>query len=155
MTWTWSWSTSLVALATATDGVFWSSTMSAWTGWPLMPPAALVASTQSWKTVFASAVEPAPAPVKEPMAPTTNGVPLALLLALLLALALAGVPAAVLAGALVELDDEDEQPAAVSAARASAVTATPVDLRPARLRPVSLRVILPRFCPGTRPVQGG
>jgi hypothetical protein len=68
------------------------------------------------------------------MAPTANGVPLALPLAPLLALA--AEPAAVLAGRLLGLDDEDEQPAAVSAARARAPTATPVDLRPARLRPV-------------------
>jgi hypothetical protein len=84
------------------------------------------------------------------MAPTAIGVPLALLLAP--AAALAGVLAdelgAVLAGALLELDDEDEQPAAVSAARASAVTATPVDRRPRRLRPVSLRVIFASFLPG-------
>jgi hypothetical protein len=67
------------------------------------------------------------------MAPTTNGVPLAALpLAALLALA----PVLALAGALLEFDDEDEQPAAVSAARARAPTATPVDLRPTRLRPV-------------------
>jgi hypothetical protein len=69
------------------------------------------------------------------MAPTANGVPLALL-PLAALLALDGAPAAVLAGALLELDDEDEQPAAVSAARARAPTATPVDLRPTRLRPV-------------------
>jgi hypothetical protein len=70
------------------------------------------------------------------MAPTTNGVPLAPLLALAPVLALADAPAAALAGGLLELDDEDEQPAAVSAAMARAPTATPVDLRPARLRPV-------------------
>ncbi|MCW2892567.1 MAG: hypothetical protein JWO75_2056, partial [Actinomycetia bacterium] len=51
-------------------------------------------------------------------------------------LALADAPAAALAGGLLELDDEDEQPAAVSAATARAPTATPADLRPARLRPV-------------------
>src|ERR1700727_1211756 len=123
MTLTWSCWTSLVALATAIDGVFWSSTMVAWTGWPLMPPAALVASTQSWKTVFASAVEPAPAPVKLPKAPTAIGVPLALLLAPVDALAAA--LAAVLAGALLELDDEDEQPAGGSAARGRAGAAPP------------------------------
>src|SRR6202020_1363958 len=150
MTLTWSCWTSLVALATAIDGVFWSSTMVAWTGWPLMPPAALVASTQSWKTVFASAVEPAPAPVKLPMAPTAIGVPLALLalpaaLGLLAALALAGALADVLAGALAELDDEDEQPTAVSAARARTAAAAPVDLRPACLRPGLLRVIFASF----------
>jgi hypothetical protein len=64
------------------------------------------------------------------MAPTANGVPLAPLLAL------ACEPAAVLADGLLELDDEDEQPAAVSAARARAPTVMPVNLRPARLRPV-------------------
>jgi hypothetical protein len=84
------------------------------------------------------------------MAPTAIGVPVALLLAPVAVLAgvLAAAPVAVLAGALLELDDEDEQPAAVSAARASAVTATPVDLRPSRLRPVSLRVIFASFLPG-------
>jgi hypothetical protein len=85
--------------------------------------------------------------VKVPIAPTTNGVPLALLLAAALVLVLAAALVAVLAGVLVELDDEDEQPAAVSAATASAVTATPVDLRPARPRPVSPLVIFASFLP--------
>jgi hypothetical protein len=72
-----------------------------------------------------------------------SGVPLALLLAL--APAAAGlVPAALeagLAGVLLELEDaEEEQPAAVSAARARAVSPTPADL-PTCLRPVELRVI--------------
>jgi hypothetical protein len=62
-------------------------------------------------------------------------VPAALLLAAAL-LALADALVAVLAGVLLELDDEDEQPAAARAARASAPTATPVDLRPTCLRPV-------------------
>jgi hypothetical protein len=65
------------------------------------------------------------------MAPTTSGAPPALAPPL----ALAGEPAAALAGEPLELDDADEQPAAVSAAKARAPTATPVDLRPARLRP--------------------
>jgi hypothetical protein len=115
----------------------------------LMPPAALVALTQSWKTVLASAVEPEATPVKVPMAPTMKGVPLAALVALAPPVALAGALAAVLAGALagalLELDDEDEQPAAVSAAIASTAAAAPVDLCPARLRPVSLRVIFASF----------
>jgi hypothetical protein len=93
--------------------------------------------------------------VKVPIAPTTNGVPLAPLLAAALLLALADALVAVLAGVLVELDDEDEQPAAVSAARASAVTATPVDLRPICLRPVSLRVILASFLPRYQAGPGG
>jgi hypothetical protein len=76
-----------------------------------------------------------------------------LLLAAALVLGLALV--AVLAGVLVELDDEDEQPAAVSAARARAVTAMPVDLRPTRLRPVSLRVILASFLPRYQAGPGG
>jgi hypothetical protein len=67
-----------------------------------------------------------------------NGVPLALAPAAA-ALVLAA-PDAGLAGVLVELDEEDEQPAAVSAARARAVSPTPADL-PACLRPVELRVI--------------
>jgi hypothetical protein len=56
------------------------------------------------------------------MAPTTNGVALLLAPALL---------APVLpADALLELDDEDEQPATASAARAIAVAAVPVAPRP-------------------------
>jgi len=133
--------------------VFWLSTIVAWIGWPLMPPAALVASTQSWKTVFASAVEPAPAPVKLPRAPTAIGVPLALLLAPVDALAAA--LADVLAGALLELDDEDEHPAAVSAARARTAAAAPVDLRPTCPRPVSLRVIFASFLPWYQAGPGG
>src|SRR6201986_4512663 len=107
MTWTWSCCTSCWALVSAVDGLFWSSRMTAWTGWPLMPPAALVADTQSWNTVLASPVDPEATPVKVPMAPTMNGVPLALLpeLALLLA-----EPVAAAAGGLVELDDVDKQP---------------------------------------------
>jgi hypothetical protein len=79
-----------------------------------------------------------------------NGVPLALLPALAPLLA---EPVAAAAGALVELDDEDEQPAAVSAARASAASPTPADL-PARLRPVELRVIFVSFLPGHRSGPG-
>src|ERR1700760_3675423 len=111
MTWTWSCCTSCCALVSAVAGLFWSSRMNALTGWPLMPPAALVASTQSWKTVLPSAVEPEATPVKVPIAPTTNGVPLALPLAAALLLVPAGALVAlvaVLAGVLVELDDEDE-----------------------------------------------
>jgi hypothetical protein len=74
--------------------------------------------------------------VKVPIAPTTNGVPVAPPLALALALALAGVE--------LELDDEeDEQPAAASAARASAVSTAPVGLCP-----VDLRVIYASFLAG-------
>jgi len=79
------------------------------------------------------------------MAPTMKGVPVAL----------AGVLAAVLAGVLVELDDDDEQPAAVSAARASTAAAAPVDLRPECLRPVSLRVIFASFLPWYQAGPGG
>jgi hypothetical protein len=79
------------------------------------------------------------------MAPTTNGVPVAPPLALAPAAAglVLAAPDAGLAGVLVELDEE-EQPAAVSAARARAVSPTPADL-PACLRPVELRVIFASF----------
>jgi hypothetical protein len=70
-----------------------------------------------------------------------NGVPLALLPVLVLLLA---EPVAAAAGVLVELDDEDEQPAAVRAARASAVRPTPAD-RPARLWLGERRVIFVSF----------
>jgi len=55
-----------------------------------------------------SAVDPEATPVKVPMAPTLKGVPLALPVAP--ALVLAAALADVLAGALLELDDDDEQP---------------------------------------------
>jgi hypothetical protein len=76
-----------------------------------------------------------------------NGVPVAPPLALAPAAAglVLAAPDAGLAGALLELDDaEEEQPAAVSAARARAVSPTPADL-PACLRPVELRVIFASF----------
>jgi hypothetical protein len=77
-----------------------------------------------------------------------NGVPLALLaLAPAAAALVLAAPDAGLAGVLVELDEEEEQPAAVSAARARAVSPTPADL-PACLRPVELRVIFASFLPG-------
>src|ERR1700742_94422 len=118
---TWSCWTSCWALLSAVEGLFWSSRMTAWTGWPLMPPAAFVADTQSWKTVLASPVDPEATPVKVPMAPTMNGVPVAPPLALAPAAAglVPAAPDAALAGVLLELDDaEEEQPAAVRAARA-------------------------------------
>jgi hypothetical protein len=91
--------------------------------------------------------------VKLPKAPTAIGVPLALLLAPVDVLAAA--LGAVLAGALLELDDDDEQPAAVSAARARTAAAAPVDLRPPCLRPVSLRVIFASFLPWYQAGPGG
>src|ERR1700749_2569327 len=138
MTWTWSCCTSCWALVSAVDGLFWSSRMYAWTGWPLMPPAAFVASTQSWKTVLASAVDPEATPEKVPSAPTRNGAPLAVL------------PDPVL---LPELDDEltapaeldeaapdlDEQPAAARATMTSAGTAARVNRRDLLVRILSLR----------------
>jgi hypothetical protein len=86
------------------------------------------------------------------MAPTTMGE--AVLDGLALAPALAGVLAPVLAGALLELDD-DEQPAAARAAMASAAAATPADLRPARLPAMSLRVIFASFLPRYQAGPGG
>jgi hypothetical protein len=64
-------------------------------------------------------------------------VPVAALLGLVL-------PPAAVDAVLLELDAAEEQPAAVSAARASAVSATPADL-PARLWPANLRVIFASF----------
>jgi hypothetical protein len=75
------------------------------------------------------------------MAPIRNGVPLALLLV--------AVPPA---DALLELDDEDEQPATASAAKAIAAADVPVALRPALPKN---RVIFASFLPGTgRPAPG-
>src|ERR1700761_4923644 len=146
MTWTWSCCTSFWALASAVDGLFWSSRMSAWTGWPLIPPAALVADTQSWNTVLASAVDPDATPVKVPRAPTLNGVPVAA------PEAPPDVPEAGPAGGLPALEEEDEQPATASAARASAVSAAPA--RPIGLRLVSGRVIFVSLLPGHRAGSG-
>ena len=123
----------------------------------MMPPAAFVASTQSWKTALASAVDPDATPVKVPMAPTTNGVPLALVLGLAEPVATA-LPdaelAGVVAGAVLVVDDkEEEQAAAVSAARASAASAPPVDLT--RLGADRLRVIIASVsAPGCRTGPG-
>jgi hypothetical protein len=75
------------------------------------------------------------------MAPTTNGVPLVLLLAPVLP-----------ADALLELDDEDEQPATASAAKTIAAAAVPVAPRPGLPKN---RVILASLLPGNRKTAPG
>jgi hypothetical protein len=86
-------------------------------------------------------VDPEATPLKVPMAPTRNGVPLALVPpAVGPALAVAdAAPVAAPVDAPPELDDAEEQPAAVSVVRASAVMVmvTRPGLRP-RWRPVCL-----------------
>ncbi|HEY6790974.1 MAG TPA: hypothetical protein VI365_27065 [Trebonia sp.] len=78
------------------------------------------------------------------MAPTTNGVALLLAPVLPAPVPLAPVP---LADALLELDDEDEQPPTASAAKAIAAAAVPVPARPALPKN---RVILASLLPGDR-----
>src|SRR5579875_1073892 len=85
-----------------------------------MPPAALVASTQSWKTVLASAVDPEATPVNEPMTPTMIGAapdtPLAL-------------PTEAEPAADEGEEDEELHPASARAARRNAVSPARIPVR--------------------------
>src|SRR5579859_7595479 len=70
---TWFWLMRRLTSAVPVAGLAWSSTEISWTGCPLIPPAALVASTQAWYAGGATMLDEAVGPVHEHTNPSTIG----------------------------------------------------------------------------------
>jgi hypothetical protein len=66
-----SWVMSLLARMTDWSGLLWSSSNSTCTGWPSIPPAALICSTASWMPSRVGTPLAATGPLRDSTAPIT------------------------------------------------------------------------------------